>query len=294
METQLPKKRNRRIAFVLQRSKKKLNEVQEKETIKWLLSQDYWDISELEIYLIEEYDVVFESKESYYQIYRKAKITRQKAERTNPLKDAEKIKERNEEIEKILSSHKIEIETGMLVVYAIDECHLMGGDIIGEIWGLSKKRVEIPIKNYRDRQTYYGALNLFEPEFILEAYPTGNGECTIDFLKHLQLINTEQRILIIWDGASYHRGKEMKDFLAQQNDGLEREEWKITCELFAPYAPEENPVEAVWLQLKSLLRRFYRFGKNFKIINQLFQIFSKYQLFNFPDLDKFDAFSQLN
>lgn len=68
--------------------------------------------------------------------------------------------------------------------------------------------------------------------------------------------------------------------------------WKITCELFAPYAPEENPVEAIWFQLKSWLRRFYRFGKNFKLINFLFQLFAKYNLFNFPNLKRFDAFSQ--
>jgi hypothetical protein len=36
----------------------------------------------------------------------------------------------------------------------------MGGDIVGEAWGKSKERVEIPINNYKDRQTYYGALNL--------------------------------------------------------------------------------------------------------------------------------------
>jgi len=54
----------------------------------------------------------------------------------------------------------------------------------------------------------------------------------------------------------------MQKFLAKQNEGLAPSEWKITCELFAPYAPEENPVEAIWFQLKSLLRRFYRFGKN--------------------------------
>jgi transposase len=261
--------------------------------LKWLLSQDYWDISELEIYLIEEYDVVFEAKESYYKIYRKAKITRQKAEKVNPKKDEEKVKQRNQEIKEILQKYRVEIEAGKLVVYAIDECHLMGGDIVGQVWGISENRVEIPIANYRDRKTYYGALNIFDPDLVLLEYPAGNGEYTVDFLKQLQSMNKGKKILILWDGASYHKGQIMKDFLGTQNDGLEREEWKITCELFAPYAPEENPVEAIWFQLKSLLRRFYRFGKNFKIINHLFQLFAKYELFNFPNLERFDAFSQL-
>lgn len=40
-------------------------------------------------------------------------------------------------------------------------------------------------------------------------------------------------------------GQEMKKFLGEQNEGLSPDEWRIACELFAPYAPEENPVEAI-------------------------------------------------
>lgn len=275
-------------------AKTKLSKSQKEETIKWLLCQEYWDISELEIYLISEYDVIFESKESYYKIYREAKITRQKAGKVNPKKDEEKIKKRNEEINQIMEEHREEIESGELVVYAIDECHLMGEDIVGEAWGKSKERVEIPIENYKDRQTYYGALNLLEPDLVLEKYSTGNGENTVKFIEGLQRKNPGERLLIFWDGVRHHTGKNMRNFLARENEGLAKSEWQITCELFAPYAPEENPVEAIWFQLKSLLRRFYRFGKNFKIINLLFQLFAKYNLFNFPNLKKFDAFSQFN
>ncbi|MCA1995174.1 MAG: transposase [Coleofasciculus sp. S288] len=84
----------------------------------------------------------------------------------------------------------------------------------------------------------------------------------------------------------------MQQFLAEQNQELSANEWKITCELFAPYAPEKNPVEAIWLQLKTLLRRFYRFGKYFRIVKRLFQMFANLKLFNFPNLEKYDAFSQ--
>ena len=77
--------------------------------------------------------------------------------------------------------------------------------------------------------------------------------------------NPFSKIIIFWDGASYHKGEEMQNFLAEINQNLKPEEWKITCEKFAPYAPEENPIEAIWLSLKNLLRRAYRFGKNFRI-----------------------------
>ena len=85
----------------------------------------------------------------------------------------------------------------------------------------------------------------------MSAYPAGNGECTVDFVKKLLKRNQTAKLLLIWDGSSYHRGQEMQLFLAGQNSGLSPQEWQITCELFAPYAPEENPVEAIWLQLKS-------------------------------------------
>jgi transposase len=82
-----------------------------------------------------------------------------------------------------------------------------------------------------------------------------------------------------------------KKCLGEENEGLE-EEWKVRCQRFAPYVSEENPVEAIWLQLKTLLRRFYRFGKNFKIVKYLFEIFVNLKLFDFPDLKKYDTFSR--
>ncbi|MCA2693204.1 MAG: transposase, partial [Microcystis sp. M144S2] len=77
-------------------------------------------------------------------------------------------------------------------------------------------------------------------------------------------INPGKRIIIFWDVASYHRGELIQGFLAEVNEGLAPENWKITCHLFAHYAPEENPIEAIWLSLKTLVRRCYRFCKNFR------------------------------
>jgi transposase len=58
----------------------------------------------------------------------------------------------------------------------------------------------------------------------------------------------------------------MQNFLAKQNEELPKSEWKITCELFAPYAPEENPVEAIWFKLKSLLRNFIISAKILRLL----------------------------
>lgn len=141
---------------------------------------------------------------------------------------------------------------------------------------------------------HYGALDYATKEFIVRKYPAGNGENTVKFVKDLQAKNPDRRLLIIWDGASYHRSEEMQKFLTEVNQGLTPETWQVTCVLFAPYAPEENPVEAIWSQAKNFLRRFYPLCKIFKIVKRLFEFFLDGQFFNFPNFNKYQAFSQIN
>jgi len=85
----------------------------------------------------------------------------------------------------------------------------------------------------------------------------------------------------------------MRQLLTEVNSGLEPKEWKVTCHLFAPYALEQNPIEAVWLQLRTLLSRCYRFCKNLSIMKRLFKLLVDCKLFKFPNLKNYDAFSCL-
>jgi transposase len=276
-----------------QGAKSYLTSQQKPEVITWLKEQEAWDLSELECHLIEKYDVVFQSLTSYYELLKEARVSWQKAQKSNPRHDPELVKKKAEEIQSILGALMPDINTEKVAVYAIDEVHLLEGDLISHLWGDSKNRLSIPIINEKNRQTYYGALNLMTKELILGEYQKGNGESTVDFLRKLIQKNPYQKILIFWDGAAYHKGELMREFLRELNADLSQKDWTVTCHLFAPYAPEENPIEAVWLQLKSLLRRCHRFCKNFSIIKRLFQLFVNLKLFNFPNLEKYNNFSCL-
>jgi hypothetical protein len=55
----------------------------------------------------------------------------------------------------------------------------------------------------------------------------GNSSSTLEFIKYLQTQHPEQRIALIWDGASYHKSDEIKVFLASVNDNYEPEQWQI-------------------------------------------------------------------
>jgi len=105
------------------------------------------------------------------------------------------------------------------------------------------QRIEVPIASERQRQTYYGAFDYSSKQFYVQAHKAGNTENTIAFLKYLRSLDEQARLLIIWDGASYHRSHQLRQVLAEANAGLPPEHWKIECICFAPHAPEQNPVE---------------------------------------------------
>lgn len=77
-----------------------LSQSERAETIQWLIEQKAWDISELEVYLIDRYDVVFQSRQSYYQLLKESRITWQKGEQVNPRYDEELTQKK---IEKLLN-----------------------------------------------------------------------------------------------------------------------------------------------------------------------------------------------
>ena len=129
----------------------------------------------------------------------------------------------------MLATHREEIETGKLRPLLIDECHLMWGDLNGYVWGRSDEEITVPVVNEREKQTYYGAVDYVEGELLLKAYDRGNSENTIKYLQYLLTQSPNQRLLIFWDGATYHRSKKIRAFLDSVNQGLPQSEWKIHC-----------------------------------------------------------------
>src|SRR6476620_8546635 len=214
-----------------QGSQGQLKPEEREEILQWLTNQNHWDLSALRNYIAERYQIEFQSKTSYYQLFKSAEISWKKSKKKNPKRDEELVKKKHEEICKNLEEHREAIESGTLVVYLIDECHLLWGDVCGYLWGKRNERIEIPLVNEREKQTYYGAVNYLTKQFVLREYVTANSENTVAFLKDLQSLNPEARHLIIWDGASYHKYKEMKAYLEEINQGKERDEWPLTCVL---------------------------------------------------------------
>ena len=61
-----------------------LSEMQTQAINTWLQAKNYWNLVELQEYIEDEYNVVFESKQSYYAIFEKARISWKKTQKHNP------------------------------------------------------------------------------------------------------------------------------------------------------------------------------------------------------------------
>jgi len=260
------------------------------EIIQWLTNKNHARLSELSNHIAERYQIEFQSKTSYYQLLKSAGISWKKSQKKNPKRDEELVKKKHQEICEIFEEHARAIEARKLVVYLIDECHLLWGDVCGYLWGRRNERREIPLVNQREKQTYYGAVNYLTKQFVLREYATANSENTVAFLKDLQSLNPEATHLIIWEGASYHKYKEMKAYLEEINQGKERDEWPLICVLFAPNAPEQNPVEDIWLHAKTWVRKFGNRLSSFALVKWFFNFTIQSQSFDFLKLHKFGIF----
>lgn len=72
-----------------------------------------------------------------------------------------------------------------------------------------------------------------------------NSDDVVGFLEHL-LGEVPGRMVLIWDGAPIHRSQVIRDFLA---DGAAQ---RLQLERLPAYAPELNPGEGLWQQLKGV------------------------------------------
>jgi len=57
------------------------------------------------------------------------------------------------------------------------------------------------------------------------------------------------------------------------------------------YAPEQNPIEDVWLQGKEVIRKYWHLCQEFKVVKWLFKWTINHSLFNFGKLSMYGSFS---
>lgn len=68
-----------------------LSEEERQSVITWVQEQQEWTVERLKSHIEGTYQVVFRSRQSYYDLFAEAKITWKQAQRTNPNKNLEAV-----------------------------------------------------------------------------------------------------------------------------------------------------------------------------------------------------------
>ncbi len=119
-------------------------------------------------------------------------------------------------------------------------------------WCFKGLRPSVPCHHIREYRYTYGAVEPITGEAFFLIMPYCNTECMNVFLEKLSEAYPDDRILLVCDGASWHRAKAL---VIPPNIRL----------LFLPPAtPEMNPIEQIWSEIRK---------RGFK--NEIFQTLSK-------------------
>jgi transposase len=71
-----------------------LDAQQKQELFEWLAQKDYWAIEEVIDHIEDEYEVVYQSQQSYYALLKQAGFSWKKAQPTHPDKDETQVEEK--------------------------------------------------------------------------------------------------------------------------------------------------------------------------------------------------------
>ncbi|MBM4402607.1 MAG: IS630 family transposase, partial [Candidatus Cloacimonetes bacterium] len=126
-----------------------------------------------------------------------------------------------------------------------DECKLQEEPNPFYRWNIKGQTPIVKILSSKKSVSFYGGLSLNDKKEIVHLAPWQNSEETCRFLDELKkkYQNTKKPVLLIWDGASYHKSGMIREW-CEDNPGV------LELLRFPAYSPDLNPQENVWKALR--------------------------------------------
>ena len=109
-------------------------------------------------------------------------------------------------------------------------------------WCSKKIRPSVPCHHIREYRYAYGAVEPMTGDNFFLVMPYCSTSCMNTFLAELAKQYPQDQILLVCDGAAWHKSKTLK---VPAN---------ITLLGIPPYTPEMNPIEQIWNEMLSLRR----------------------------------------
>lgn len=107
-------------------------------------------------------------------------------------------------------------------------------------WCSKSMRPSVPCHHIREYRYAFGAVEPVTGEHFFWVMSHCDTVCTNFFLARLSEQYPDDQILLVCDGASWHRSKGL---VVPENIALLN---------IPPYTPEMNPIEQIWKQLRSM------------------------------------------
>jgi transposase len=137
---------------------------------------------------------------------------------------------------------------GEVTILYVDEVHLHQDLEVGYTWFPVGEANWVPSSSpgLSARLNYFGAYNFTDGACFLWEEGKCNGETTIHFLQQLALwlAGTDRQVVLIWDGASYHRSSKIRTYA---------EELGFQLLPLPAYSPDLNPIEGLWRWLREVV-----------------------------------------
>ena len=196
---------------------------------------EFWTTAIIGHWIEMRYGIKYKSKTSLYLLFKKASFSYHKPGRIYHKRNEEEVRKFQIETEIIL---KKELEEDNTVILCEDEMHLSTQTTFQKIWLRKNEYPKIEVSNDKQARSVYGFLNI--KTGVEHAFKTDwqNMYITVEVLEKLRRIYPQERLLIFWDGAGWHRGSEVRKFIEKDTN--------IEAIHFPRYSPEENPQEHVW------------------------------------------------
>ena len=153
-----------------------------------------------------------------------------------------------------------------------DEVSFAQWGSLGRTWAPKGKQPTVKTSGKRKGLKIFGVIALGSGDFIYqECEGKFNGQSYIEFLDSVLKQRSSRPVILIEDGAPYHRGAAVKQYKADQ----EKQQRLFTYRL-PSYSPDKNPIEKLWKKTKADATHCKYFPSFDDLRNAVITAFNKY------------------
>ena len=235
-------KANENASKLTKEQKEEIRETLNKPPSEYDLPNEFWDVPTLREYVKAEFDVVYESKQSYHFLLKFSNLSFKQPDKFDIHRDEELVSRRMKEIKAEIKEY---LSNNQWEVFVSDETRIMLEALTKRAWLKKGEKTIIKVQRSNEYQSYLGLLNQRNSKCHLYELDWQNQVEIIRALQKFLKNYLDKRIYIVWDNAQFHKGKLIRSEL--KRDGLLARVHLIN---FPPYAPDTNPIEHVWKDAK--------------------------------------------